>query len=226
MPKTIRIAIADDEALFRKGVGLLLQDFADVELLFEAENGQDLLDQLSTCPSRPDVIFTDLKMPVMDGVASARIIAEKYPEIRVVVLSSYFSKAFVINMLEIGASAYLPKNSTPEEMEKTLHGVMEKGFYYSEPVMEIVRENLKEKQKPTLPSFEIQLSRREKEVLEHICAQYTNAEIAEKLHISMRTVEGHRNNLLHKMNCRNTAGLVALAIQQALVELGPSQFFS
>lgn len=226
MSQTIRLAIADDEVLIRKGMSMLVQDFGDVTLLFEANNGQELVDQLAACDQLPDVVITDLKMPVMDGVKAARIIGEKYPDIRVIILSTYFSKAFVINMLEIGAAAYLPKNSTPDEVEKSIRGVMEKGFYYSDAVMDIVRDNLMRKKNPALPSFDVELSRREKEVLQLICEQYTNVEIAEKLFISTRTVEGHRNNLLQKLNCRNTAGLVALAIQQALIQIDPSQFLN
>jgi DNA-binding NarL/FixJ family response regulator len=165
-------------------------------------------------------------MEVMDGVETAKKLSEQYPELRIVILSSYFSKAFVINMLEIGAAAYLPKNSTPEEVETSLREVASKGFYYSEAVMEIVRDNLMNKKRPALPGFEVKISGREKDVLQLICEQYTNTEIADKLSISARTVEWHRTNLLQKLNCRNTAGLVALAIQQQLIQIDPSNFWS
>jgi DNA-binding NarL/FixJ family response regulator len=164
-------------------------------------------------------------MEVMDGIETAKNLAKLYPDIRIIILSSYFSKAFVINMLEIGASAYMPKNSTPDEVETTIRSVAEKGFYYSEAVMNIVRENLMSKKKPIMPGFEVKVSGREKDVLQLICEQYTNTEIAEKLFISARTVEWHRTNLLQKLNCRNTAGLVAFAIQQDIIQIDPSSFW-
>ncbi len=225
MKNTIQLAITDDEVLFRKGIGMLVGDFEGIELMLEAGNGQELLDQLAASELQPDVLLLDLKMEVMDGVETAKQLGKLYPEIRIIIISSYFSKAFVLNMLEIGAAAYLPKNSTPDEVEASIRMVVEKGFFYSEAVMEIIRENLMSKQKPALPGFDVEVSGREQEVLQLICEQYTNPEIAEKLFISARTVEWHRKNLLEKLNCRNTAGLVALAIQQELVQIDPSSFW-
>lgn len=222
---TIFLGIADDEALFRRGMGLLIDDFAHMELVVEAANGQDLLDQLASQEPLPHVILLDLKMPVLNGVETAKALRADYPDIKVIVVSTYFSKSFVINMLEIGAAAYLPKNSDPEEMERAILTVADKGFYYSEDVMAIIRENMLDKRKPAKPSFDPQLTSREQEVLQLICEQYTNAEIAAKLFISARTVDGHRNNLLQKLNCKNTAGLVAVAIQQQLVRIDPSRFW-
>jgi DNA-binding NarL/FixJ family response regulator len=221
----IRLAITDDEALFRRGIAMLTQDFEGIELVLEASNGQELLDKLAESEEKPEVLILDLKMEVMDGVETAKHLAKLYPDIRIIILSSYFSKAFVINMLEIGAASYLPKNSTPDEVETTIRAVADKGFYYSEAVMNIVRENLMNKKKPAMPGFEVSISGREKDVLQLICEQYTNAEIAEKLFISARTVEWPRTNLLQKLNCRNTAGLVAFAIQQELIQIDPSSFW-
>jgi DNA-binding NarL/FixJ family response regulator len=221
----IRLAIADDEVLIRKGLALVIQDFEGIELIMEAGNGQELLDQLALGKVVPNVVILDLRMPVLDGIETAKKLSADYPDIRIIILSTYFSKAFVLNMLEIGAAAYLPKNTDPDEMEQTIRGVVEKGFYYNEAVMSIVRENLMSKKKPALPGFEIALTKREKEVLQLICEQYTNAEIADKLFISTRTVEGHRNNLLQKLNCRNTAGLVAVAIRRELITIDPSGFW-
>lgn len=223
--ETIRLAIADDEVLIRRGLELLIKDFEAIDLVMEADNGQDLLDQLAKADTKPDVLIMDMRMPVMDGVETAKRLSNEYPDIRIIILSTYFSKAFVLNMLEIGAAAYLPKNTSPEEMEQTIRGVMEKGFYYNDAVMGIVRENLTKKKKPSLPGFEVELTKREREILQLICEQYTNSEIADKLFISARTVEGHRNNLLQKLNCRNTAGLVAIAIQQDLIQIDSSRFW-
>lgn len=222
----INIAIADDEALFRKGMRALLEDFDGMQVNLEAENGQVLLDQLGQVSSLPAVVLLDLNMPILNGVATAKVLQKKYPEIKVIILSSYFSKAFVINLIEIGAAAYLPKNALPEEVAMTIQEVVSKGFFYNSQVMGIIRENMIQKNRPKInTTFKIQLTSREQEVLQLICEQATTAEIAEKLFISARTVDGHRNNLLQKMNCRNTAGLVVYAIQHQLVQIHPDTFF-
>lgn len=214
----ITIAIADDETLFRKGIHILVEGFDNMEVCLEAEHGQDLLDQLAQAQSLPDILLMDLNMPVLDGVEAAKILQRDFPSINIIVLSSYFSKAFIINMIELGASGYLAKNSLPEEVEKTIKEVAEKGFSYGDQVMEVIRENMMKKLK-VKPSFAPSLSTRETEVLQLICEQYTAAEIADKLFISQRTVDGHRNNLLQKLNCRNTAGLVVYALQNGLVKM-------
>lgn len=219
------IAIADDEALFRRGITLILQEMGGIQIAFEASNGQEVLEQLSSADALPDVLLLDLNMPVLSGVETAKVLREQYPELKVIVLSTYFSKAFVLSMLELGAAAYLPKNATPESMQTTVQEVVEKGFSYSDEVMAIIRENMvkptrQKLRKPFLPH----LTAREKEVLQLICEEHTTPEIAEKLFISARTVEGHRNNLLSKLQCRNTAGLVVVALQEGLVEVTRFRF--
>lgn len=223
-PTPIYLGITDDEALFRKGLRFLIEDFSDIELVLEAIHGQDLIEQLATQTPMPNVLLLDMKMPVLNGLETAKVIKAKYPDIKIVILSTYFSKAFVYNMIEIGAAAYLPKNSDPQEVEHTIKMVVEKGFYYNDEVVNIIRENLVNKKRYIKPSFEIKLTNREQEILQLICEQYTNTEIAQKLFISNRTVDGHRNNLLQKLQCKNTAGLVAIAIQQQLVTISPLQF--
>lgn len=220
----ITIALADDETLFRKGMRILLEDFRGMEVVLEAIHGQDLLDQLATVETLPQVLLLDLNMPQLNGVEAAKVLQQQYPALRIVVLSTYFSKQFILSMIELGASAYLPKNSTPEVVEWTVREVAAKGFAYTDEVMAVIRENMLKRSKPK-PSFGLQLSEREREVLQLICEQYTAAEIAERLHISQRTVDGHRNNLLQKLNCRNTAGLVVYAVQHKLVNIPPDTFW-
>ncbi len=216
----ILIALADDEALFRRGMRRILEDFPDLNVMLEAENGADLLEKIQASDDLPDVLLLDLKMPVMSGVEAARIIRERFPSIHFIVLSSHVNKSFILNMIEIGASAYLGKNAHPDELAETIRAVHDKGFFYNQDVLEVIRESLTEKNIPKTPiAFSIELTSREKEVLQLICEQYTTPEIAEKLYISVRTVDGHRNNLLSKLQCRNTAGLVVYAIQNNLVNI-------
>jgi len=222
----IKVALVDDEALFRKGMKMLIEDFEGMQVILEAGNGEELLQNLEQAEEQPMVVLLDLNMPVMNGIDTSKVLKDKYPDLKIIVISTYFSKAFIINMIELGAASYLAKNSSPDEVETTIREVAEKGFYYTQPVMEIIRENMIQKTKPkiTMP-FQVEITPREKEVLQLICEQYTTAEIAEKLYISPRTVDGHRNNLLDKFGCRNTAGLVVLAIQKELVKINPESMW-
>lgn len=218
----IRIAIADDETLFRKGFILLFEDNPNFEVVLEATDGQNLLNQLEGKTDLFDVLLLDLNMPNLDGIQTAKILKEKYPEMHFIILSTYFSKSFIVNMIEIGAASYLPKNSLPKDVKSTIREVHKNGFSFSKEVMEIIRENMVNKTRPKLNNpFSISLTNREKEILQLICEEYTTPEIAKKLFISPRTVDGHRNNLLQKLNCRNVAGLVIYAIQQQMVKILP-----
>lgn len=222
----IRVALADDEALFRKGIALLLSDYNDLQIVLEAADGEDLIQQLRTMSALPDVLLLDMKMPNVNGVEASKRLREEFPDIKIIVLSTYFSKAFIINMIELGAGAYLPKNATPDEVVATIREVYQNGFSYKQAVLEVIRENMIQKTKPKIPSsFDIELTAREREVLQLICEEYTTPEIAEKLYISPRTVDGHRNNLLEKLGCKNVAGLVVYAIQYQLVKINPETFW-
>ncbi|HLP93544.1 MAG TPA: response regulator transcription factor [Saprospiraceae bacterium] len=221
MTPAILVALADDEALFRRGMRLILEDYPDMKIVLEAENGEELLNRIRQSDELPEVLLLDLKMPGMTGIEAAELIRKEFPSIMIVVVSSHVSKAFILNMIEIGAAAYLGKNAHPDEVVETIRKVRETGFYYNQMVMEVIRDNITGRN-PVKPqrSFDIELTTREKEVLQLICTECTTQEIADKLFISNRTVEGHRNNMLAKLGCRNTAGLVVYAIQNGLVQLG------
>ncbi|NJL74437.1 MAG: response regulator transcription factor [Saprospiraceae bacterium] len=222
----IHVAIADDEALFRKGVILLLEDYDDIQVVIEAKDGEDILQKLQTTTIMPDVVLLDMKMPKVNGVEAAKMIRQTLPDLNIVVLSTYFSKAFIINMIEIGASAYLPKNSTPDEVVFTIREVHKKGFSYNKFVLEVMHDNMAQRSKTKMAtSFDIELTNREREILQLICEEYTSPEIAEKLYLSPRTVDGHRNNLLEKLGCKNVAGLVVYAIQHQLVKINPETYW-
>ena len=220
MDKTITLALADDELLFRQGLKAILGKLKNIDILFDAVDGNDLMDQLRSATVLPEVIITDLKMPGLNGVEATKLIRKEFPDIKIIALTSYFSKPFIINMISIGAVAYLAKNSTPKLMLTTIEEVAEKGFYYDAQVMKFIHEGLLNSEKKLKSKFDTTyFTNREKEVLELICKQCTTNEIAEALFISPRTVEGHRNNLLLKTESKNVAGLVIYAIQQKIVTL-------
>lgn len=219
MNAAIKIALVDDEILFRKGISFLLQREENIEILFEASNGEELITELSNSETKPDIVIMDLKMPVLDGVEATKIIRKSYPEIKIIALTSYDTKSFIANMIQVGAVAYLIKNTTPKDLLLTITEVATKGFYYNENVLKTIQETIvspKNSRGGLETNF---LSPREIEILQLICQQKTTAEIAEQLFLSPRTIEGHRNNLLLKTESRNIAGLVVYAIQNELADL-------
>ena len=220
MHNSIKIILVDDEVLFRKGISFLLEREKNMEIIFEAENGSELISFLKESKKSPDIIIMDLKMPVLNGVEATKIIRKDFPKIKIIALTSYDSKSFVANMIDVGAVSYLIKNATPQELLTTINEVATKGFYYSDYVMQIIHENVLSSKK-TQSSFDNKfLSKRQLEVLQLICKQKNTVEMAEQLFISPRTVEGHRNNLLLKTESKNSAGLVVYAIQNKIVILG------
>lgn len=221
MESKIKIALADDELLFRQGLISILESERHIEILFDAKNGNDLLQKLKDSEEKPSIIITDLKMPELNGVEVTKIIKEEYPKIKIIALTSYFSKPFILNMISIGAVAYLAKNSTPKLMIETINEVNKKGFYYDEVVLNYVHEsNNNNKKKDKKSNFDSNyFTKRELEVLELICKQYTTKDIADKMFLSPRTVDSHRNNLLLKTDSKNVAGLVIYALKNKLINL-------
>ena len=220
MIKTIKIIIVDDEILFRKGISFLLGRETNIEIIFEASNGDELISFLQNNKrNHPDIIIMDLKMPIINGVEATKIIRKEFPALKIIALTSYDSKSFVANMIAVGAVSYLIKNTTPQVLLTTIKEVASKGFYYTDYVMKIIQADLLTHKK-TKSNFDSNfLSPREIEVLKLICTQKSTVEIAEQLFISPRTVEGHRNNLLLKTDSRNIAGLVVYAVQNDFIIL-------
>ena len=221
MKNPIKIVLVDDEALFRNGIKFILDREPNFNVVFEASNGQELLDYLKLTSSLPDIILMDLKMPVLNGVETIKILNSSYPELKVIALSSYDTKSFIINMINEGVSSYIIKNSTPKEMIETINKVQKKGFHYNELTFKIINDEKKNKNhsvtKSVLdPDF---LTNRENEILELICLEFNNHEIAEKLGVSSRTIEVHRSNLMEKTKSKNVAGLVVFAIQNNLISI-------
>jgi DNA-binding NarL/FixJ family response regulator len=218
--KTITIAIADDQMLFRRGMAAIINSFDDMMVVCETDNGRKLLTFLETTTQKPDVILMDLSMPELNGIDTMKVIHEKYPDQKVIILSIHNEEKFVVHLIELGANAYLFKNAEPEDVENAIRGVVEKGFYFSESLMMTFQRRLNNKKTHVSvhDNIPITLTIREIEVMNLICQELTAQEIAEKLFISVRTVDGHRNNLLEKTGARNTAGLVIFAIKNNLVD--------
>ena len=213
----IHIAIADDQKLFRKGMAALISSFENMVLIFEAGDGKELLQLCDEAMVKPDVILLDLSMPEMNGLDALKLLKVKHPAVRAIILSIHEVENFILATIQAGANGYLAKNAEPEEVELAIREVFKNDFYFTLPMLEIMRKGLTKKAQP-ISLAEDHLTPREKEVLQLICKQFSSHEIAEQLFLSHRTVEGHRNNLLTKTGSRNTAGLVLYALKHKFLD--------
>lgn len=214
----IRVAIVDDQQLFRKAIADLLSDVEDFELATDAENGQKFLDTLQHLAHLPDIVLIDLDMPEMNGVELNAYLHNHYPTIKTIILSVFNQERFISRMIDAGANGYLEKNCNILELFTAIKTVHKTGFYFNAACISALRNaySYRNKKITNVNNIHFDLTEREQEILELICTEYTNGEIANKLCISVRTVEGHRNNLLLKVGCRNTAGLVTFAITRGI----------
>lgn len=210
--KSIGVAIADDHKLFRDGIRSILEGMDGVEVLVEAADGEELLRRMSF--KLPDVVLLDLEMDGQNGQQAYEEINNRYPDVRVIILSMYAEERIIVHMLEQGVNAYLTKDTERRELQEAILQVYEKGYYFSDVSSRALLSGVKNKHKKVpMIGGQVQLTSRELEVLELIAREHTNNEIADKLFISSKTVEGHRKNLISKFNVRNTAGLLVKAIK-------------
>ncbi|MBS1771423.1 MAG: response regulator transcription factor [Bacteroidetes bacterium] len=213
----IKYIIADDHKVFRKGILYTLNADANLQCIGEVENGVQLLELLET--TTPDVIILDMKMPEMDGMEATKRIREKNADTKIIVLTMYDDENFILHMLDMGVNGYLIKNADPDEIIKAIYAVHETNYYFNDMVSKILLKGLVDKNKvQQRTKNNIQLNDKEKEILRLICKEHTNTEIAAKVFLSQRTVEGIRSALLEKIGVRNTAGLVIYAVKNGIAE--------
>jgi DNA-binding NarL/FixJ family response regulator len=213
----IKVAIADDHQIFRKGVILSLRAYASLKFVLEAENGDDLIAGLDA--AQPDVILMDLRMPGKDGIETTKIVSKKYPNIHILILTMYEDERFVIHLMENGANGYLLKNADPAEIKKAILEVHSKGYYLNNFVNRVLLKKSHQKLK-IIPSLnnEIQISDKEKQVIRLVCMEYTAQQIAKEMGISPRTVEAIKDRLMERFGVKNSVGLVFFAMKNALID--------
>jgi DNA-binding NarL/FixJ family response regulator len=212
----IRVGIADDHKIFRKGVILSLRPFTNISFIFEAENGDDLLEKLHV--EQPDIVLLDLRMPGKDGIETTKEISKRFPDIRILILTMYEDERFVSHLMENGANGYLLKNADPTEIKKAIMEVMVRGYYLNNFVNRVLlKKSAKNKTIPSLNN-EINISEKEKEVIRLLCLEFTASEIAQKMEISARTVESVKDRLMERFGLKNTAGLVFYAVKNNLID--------
>ena len=219
MTNSVRIALVDDHLLFRRGIEAILRASDSTEIVFETGEGQDFLDWLSEKKTPPEVVLLDIEMPGINGIQMAEELRKTYPGIRIIILSMHFRENLIAGLVEKGVHGYLPKNCDPGELLNAISTVQRTGFYFNEAVLKAMQKNMSgvKKRAPDV-TMGFGITPREKEVLELICRENTTAEIAEKLCLSMRTVDGHRNNLLQKTGAKNSAGLVLFAVRHRIID--------
>lgn len=214
-PGAIKVIIADDHEIFRDGLRLMLQKQPDIDLLGEAEDGKELIEKIKQL--QPDVVITDVKMPRMDGVHATKHISEHYPSIGIIALTMFDEDDLIVDMLEAGARGYLLKNADKNEMVEAVKSVYNNEPYYCRHTSNKLAQMVaRSKFNPFKHEVKPVFSDREKEMIVYICDGLTNKEIAEKVFLSVRTVEGLRMKLLEKMNVKNTAGIIIYAIKNNL----------
>ncbi len=219
MNNKIQILVADDEVLFRKGICFLLESFG-FTIVYEASNGIEVIEYLNQNSTHPDLILMDIKMPELNGIETIRKIAQLYPNIKIIALSSYISGTFITNTIRIGASSYLPKNAVPEQMLETINAVLQNGYYFNSFMRQhITQAALKASQNAKEFYSDNFFTKKEQQVLVLLFKQNTTQEIATIMQLSPRTVEGHRNNLLQKTDAKNIAGLLIFALRYNIISL-------
>ncbi len=217
----IKIGIVDDEKLFIKGMQMIINSEADLMVNYHSENGSRFLDDVGAGKVDVDIILLDLSMPVLDGVDVLLKTGTMDLPFKMIVLTSHYNDSIILKLLDEGAAGFLAKNEDPATVLATIRNVSQRGFYINDYILNLIRNRrLLSRKKP----IQSELTPREIEVLKLICAEFTNKEIAEKLFISARTVEGHRKSILEKTDCKSTAGLVIYAIEHKIISVNVSKF--
>ena len=215
--KVIKVAIADDHALFRAGVKTSLAGHRDVELIAEADNGMQLLNLLKHI--EPDVILLDIQMPIMDGIQTLPEIRKIRPEAKVIILSMHNDHSMISKLMEIGANSYLTKNSDSETIYQAIKTCYDQEFFFNELTNKALLTGIRTKRNENLngPS-DVSLSEKELRVLKLMCEEKTTKEIADIVDISPRTVEAIRDKLKTKTGAKSMAGLVMYAVKNGIIE--------
>lgn len=211
------IVIVDDHLLIAKAISSIIEQFKNYSVLYESENGGDLIERFRVKTNIPDIILLDISMPVMNGFETAAWLREHHPAIKVMALTMQGDDDSLIRMIKAGATGYLNKNVHPSELEKALDAISEKGFYYPDWATSRVLHTLANE--GTMPERNIKLTDREIEFLKHSCTELTYKEIGEKMFCSARTVESYRDSLFEKLNVKTRVALALYAVKTGLHKL-------
>ncbi len=214
----VKVAVVDDQQLFRQGMVALVKDVSEMDVIIESANGKEFIEALKT--KRPDVVLLDVKMPEMDGMEVTEYLNQKHPDIKIIILTMHDEDELIFHLAQKGAHGFLFKNSDMETVTDAIYTVMAGKRYFKENIMDKLLKAMTRNHKLTNPPNpdENALTERELEILKLICKEYTTREISEALSVSKRTVDGHRERICQKINVRNVAGMIKYAIKNNLLE--------
>ncbi|MGB0891929.1 MAG: response regulator [Flavobacteriaceae bacterium] len=206
------VVIVDDHVLLSQAISELVNGFENFEALYTCKNGKELLSKLKSSEIQPEVILMDVNMPVLNGIETTRQLSNDYPNIKVIALSVEEEEKTILEMLRCGARGYLMKDTKKEILEEALNTTIEKGYYYTNTISQLLIGSLNKKEEDVI------LKDREVEFLKLACSEKTYKEIAEAMCLSPKTIEGYRDSLHEKLNIKNRIGLVLYAIRNNFFE--------
>jgi DNA-binding NarL/FixJ family response regulator len=207
----IKVAIVDDHKILREGLKRILKDIPNVEVVIEASDGAEFIKQLDFIT--PHIAIVDINMPVMNGDEAVKLAKQKLPNLKVIILSMISSEDYYNTFNKLGVDGYLLKESDYEELNHAITSVMKGGKYFSQELLVNLLNHRN-------PEIHINITKREQEILQLLCSGFATQEISDKLHLSVRTVEKYRSDLLLKTGVSNSISLVLYAIKNKLVEIG------
>ncbi len=207
------VAIVDDHKLLAQALESLVNSFSDFEVSYICKNGKELIDTLKTKPKHPDIVLMDVNMPVLNGIQTTNYLSIHFPCINVIALSVENKKSHIVSMFKAGAKSYLLKDVEKCVLEEALNKTLSNGFYYTQNVSNILMRTFTGQEDNTF-----NLKDREVEFIRYVCTEYTYKEIADKMFLSPKTIDGYRNSLFTKLKVRNRTGLVLYAIRNKLIE--------
>ena len=217
---TIQLALVDDHTLFRKGlISLIEMVGSQYEILFEADNGLQMQQKISK-DAEPDILILDVNMPGLDGFACVQWLTEHFPLVKILVVSMITKEETIVRMLKLGVKGYLCKDVEPKELGEALHAIMNKGFYYTDFITGKLLHSLQnDNQQEPLPPGMSAMNDREKSFLQLACSELTYNEIAARMFLSPKTIDGYRDSLFEKLQVRTRVGLALFAVKHGLVSL-------
>lgn len=216
MKRKIRIAVVEDQLLVRQGIISLLKEHERFKVVIGAGNGKELLEALKT--QEIDVVITDLEMPVMDGAETTLQVRAKYPAVKIIALTQHDEESFIVHLIEKGANGFLLKDYDIELLIDAIYSVQENGYYFNDRVSKAMVTGLVKNNKITPFFKKVTLTDKEKEILVLISKEFTTKEIADKLFLSKRTIEGYRDKIISKLNVKNTIGAVMYGVKNKIIE--------